>query len=272
MRVLRVRYEGKVFYAQLGDNEVLCLNQDLGLTQPIPLNRLAVLPPVSPSKVVCAGMNYKDHAEELGMPVPVEPVFFYKPPTAVIGSGQAIVLPPLRPGEDRVDYEAELAMVVGKTARRVSVEDAPAHVFGYCPANDVTARDLQKKDGLYGRAKGFDTFLPIGPWIETEVPDLSNLEVSAQVNGQTVQRGNTADMLFDPLYLLSFMSHVMTLLPGDVILTGAPAGVGPIRAGDEVRIEVQGVGLCISPVLDTVAEGVTTVRESPGEDGERSLQ
>ncbi|THB64959.1 MAG: hypothetical protein D6E12_13725 [Desulfovibrio sp.] len=246
MRLLRVRYQNQIFYAALGDGHVVCLSQELGFTDPIPLEELQILPPTAPTKVVCVGLNYKGHAEELGMDIPDEPLIFFKPPSAVIGGGQPIVLPE---GYSRVDYEAELAVVMGKPAHHISEDQAEEYIFGYCCANDVTERELQKKDGLYARAKGFDTFAPVGPWIETEVDDPMALEVYARVNGEIRQQGKTSDMIFTPFQLVSFISKVMTLLPGDVILTGTPAGIGPLSPGDEVRVEITEVGVLINPVV-----------------------
>ncbi len=252
MRVIRVRYKDKSFYASLFDDHVICLDRSLGLDAPIPLTELGLLPPVAPSKVVCAAVNYRSHAAEVDLPVPDEPVLFFKPPSAVTPAGQPIVLPR---SAGRVDYEAELAVVIGRICRNATEDNAAAHIFGYTCANDVTARELQKKDGLYGRAKGFDTFAPIGPWIETEVPDTGNLAIRTLVNGETRQEGHTSDMIFPVPVLVSFISRVMTLLPGDVILTGTPPGIGPIVPGDEVRVEIAGVGVLINPV---VAEGETS--------------
>lgn len=246
MRVLRVRYNGHSFYARLDGDHVYCLNPQLGLDQPVSLEEITVLPVVTPSKIVCMGMNFKDHAEEIGFSTPSEPVFFLKPSSAVIGSGQAIMLPA---ASQRVDHEAELGIVIGRAARNISAEDVPAHVFGYTCANDVTARDLQQRDGLFGRCKGFDTFAPVGPWIETDVPDPSNLTIRAIVNGEVRQEGNTSDMIFSPHEVVAAISKVMTLLPGDLVLTGTPKGVSPINEGDDVRIDIEGVGLLINPVL-----------------------
>ncbi|MFV0421126.1 fumarylacetoacetate hydrolase family protein [Oleidesulfovibrio sp.] len=246
MRVLRVRFNGHSFYARLDGNHVYCLNPQLGLEQPISLEEITVLPVVTPSKIVCMGMNFKDHAEEIGFEIPSEPVFFLKPPSSVIGSGQAIVLPV---ASQRVDHEAELGIVIGRAARNITPEDVPTHIFGYTCANDVTARDLQQRDGLFGRCKGFDTFAPVGPWIETEVADPSDLVIRAVVNGEVRQEGHTADMIFSPHEVVAAISQVMTLLPGDLVLTGTPKGVSPIQDGDDVRVEIEGVGLLINPAL-----------------------
>lgn len=246
MRIIRVRHRERSFYAVLESPEsVRCLNREENLPDEIPLSEVELLPLVRPSKVVCVGLNYHAHAEELGLAAPEEPVLFLKPPSAVIGPGDPIVLPAV---SARVDYEAELALVMGRAARRVSEAEALGCVFGYTCANDVTARDLQQKDGQWVRAKGFDSFCPVGPWIETHVGDLNALGLRALVNGERRQSGSTADMIFAPARLVSFISSVMTLLPGDVILTGTPAGVGPLREGDEVSIEIDQVGFLLNPV------------------------
>ena len=255
MRLVRVKYKERLFYGVLLEDKVRPLDRELGLPETIPLEELQVYPPVAPTKIICLAANYKDHAKEWGRPVPEEPMLFLKPPSAVIGAGQAIVLPEQ---SSRVDYEAELAIVLGRTCRDVELEDVSGYLLGYSCANDVTARDLQKKDVIFGRAKGFDTFAPIGPWIETEVEDPSNLTIRCQVNGETRQEGNTSDMAFGPYEIVSFISKVMTLLPGDVILTGTPAGVGPLAPGDEVRVDIPGVGLLINKV---VAAGETQAEE-----------
>jgi 2-keto-4-pentenoate hydratase/2-oxohepta-3-ene-1,7-dioic acid hydratase in catechol pathway len=248
MRVIRVRYKDQTFYASLIDEKsVLCLNQKLGLTDPIPLAEISLLPVVWPTKIVCAGMNYRGHAEELGRPVPEEPALFLKPPSSVIGNGQAIVMPQ---AASRVDYEGELALVMGQSCRNATPEEAAGCVFGYTCANDVTARDLQERDGgLFGRCKGFDTFCPIGPWIETEMENPDNLGVITRVNDEIKQQANTSDMVFTPLELVSYVSQVMTLLPGDVVLTGTPSGIGPLTPGDEVRVEIENVGLLINQAV-----------------------
>ncbi|MHC1751129.1 fumarylacetoacetate hydrolase family protein [Humidesulfovibrio sp.] len=247
MRIIRVRYRDRSFYATITSPETLrCLNNEENLPDDIPLAEVELLPLVRPSKIVCVGLNYRDHAHELGLPMSDEPVLFLKPPSSVIGPGDAIVIPAC---SERVDYEAELALVIGRTARHVSEADAPRHLFGYSCANDVTARDLQQKDGQWTRAKSFDTFCPVGPWIETEVPDERALAIRAVVNGQLRQQGSTADMIFSPARLISFISGVMTLLPGDVILTGTPGGIGPLAEGDEVSVEIDQVGFLLNPVI-----------------------
>jgi 2-keto-4-pentenoate hydratase/2-oxohepta-3-ene-1,7-dioic acid hydratase in catechol pathway len=195
--------------------------------------------PVRPSKIVCIGRNYAAHARELGHEVPSEPLLFLKPPSALIGPRGSVVLPP---ESARVEHEAELVIVVGIRARRVEPEDALGHVFGYTCACDVTGRDLQRKDVQFTRAKGFDTFCPVGPWIETEL-DPGAQRVMCRVGGKTRQDGSTSQMIFGVPELVSYVSRMMTLLPGDVILTGTPEGVGPLVAEDQVEIEVSGVGV-----------------------------
>jgi len=198
--------------------------------------------PVIPSKAVCVGLNYKSHIEEMGENLPEEPTLFLKPRTAVIGPAENILLPPQ---SSRVDYEGELAIVIKDHTRWVSQSEAHKHVLGYTIANDVTARDLQSKDGQWTRAKSFDTFLPLGPWIETDV-DPMNLSLRTLVNGELRQEGNTADLIFDVFYLVSFISKIMTLEPGDIILTGTPSGVGPLNDGDEVVVEIEGIGRLVN--------------------------
>lgn len=204
-----------------------------------------LLSPILPSKVVCVGRNYADHAAEHGAEVPPEPLLFLKPSTAVIGPNDAIRLPPQ---SSQVEHEAELAVVIGPPgARRSDRATAEQAIFGWTCGNDVTARDLQRSDGQWTRAKGFDSFCPLGPWISTGT-DMSDREVRCEVNGEVRQQGRTKDLVFDPPTLVSYVSHVMTLLPGDVVLTGTPAGVGPLRAGDTVTVRIEGVGELANPV------------------------
>ncbi len=210
-----------------------------------PLAGVQILPPTVPSKIVCVGRNYRDHAAELGNPVPPEPLLFLKPPSAVIAFGEPILLPVV---SRRVDYEGELAVVIGKRCSQLSdAADAFSYVMGYTCLNDVTARDLQQADVQFTRAKGFDTFCPLGPFIETELK-LEEVVVETLVNGQRKQFGRVADMMFPVDVIIRYVSRVMTLEPGDVIATGTPAGVGPLRAGDEVEIVVSGVGRLKNPV------------------------
>jgi 2-keto-4-pentenoate hydratase/2-oxohepta-3-ene-1,7-dioic acid hydratase in catechol pathway len=202
------------------------------------------LPPVSPSKVVAIGLNYRDHAAEMNKPLPAEPLMFLKPSTAVIGHGDAIRLPP---GAGRVDHEAELGVVIGRRASRVSASNALQCVLGLTCLNDVTARDLQRKDVQYTRGKGFDTFAPIGPCIAMGL-DPAALDIEGWVNGEKRQASNTSQLIFSVAEIIAFVSGVMTLLPGDVIATGTPSGVGPLQVGDRVTVKIEGVGELSNPV------------------------
>ena len=210
-----------------------------------PLTGVTMLAPVTPTKIVAIGLNYKDHAFEMGKKIPEEPMLFIKPSSAVNRPGGDIVYPA---ASKRVDHEAELGVVIGREARRVSAAGAKAHILGYTCVNDVTARDLQAKDVQYTRAKGFDTFAPIGPCVETDL-DPSSLFVRCRVNGVLRQDGNTREMGADPFALVEFVSHVMTLYPGDVIATGTPPGVGPLSPGDVVEVEVEGIGVLSNRVV-----------------------
>jgi len=209
------------------------------------LKRVRFLAPVEPSKIVAVGLNYRDHAEELKQDVPEEPIIFLKPPTAVLPHRGKIVYPK---SCGRLDYEAELGVVIKRTARAVPAERAPRYILGYVCCNDVTARDLQRKDGQWTRAKSFNTFAPIGPWIETEL-DLSDAPIRAYLNGVIRQESNINNFIFDVPYLIHFISTVMTLYPGDVISTGTPSGVGPMQPGDTVEIEVEGIGRLSNTVV-----------------------
>jgi 2-keto-4-pentenoate hydratase/2-oxohepta-3-ene-1,7-dioic acid hydratase in catechol pathway len=209
------------------------------------LTDVQLLAPVEPSKIVCIGRNYAAHAEELGNEVPKEPLMFLKPPSSVIGPEEAIVLPKY---SQRVEHEGELALVIGRRCSQLrDTDDALSFVLGYTCLNDVTARDLQKSDIQFTRAKGFDTFCPVGPHIETNL-DPSNVLVETYVNGTRRQSGVTSMMIHAPAFLVRWISRMMTLIPGDVIATGAPAGVGPIIAGDTVEVSVAGVGMLRNPV------------------------
>jgi 2-keto-4-pentenoate hydratase/2-oxohepta-3-ene-1,7-dioic acid hydratase in catechol pathway len=199
-----------------------------------------------PSKIVCVGRNYLEHARELGNDVPERPLLFFKPPSAIIAGGEAIVLPL---ESQRVEHEGEIAVVIGRTARRVKAADAWDHVSGIAPLNDVTARDLQKTDGQWTRAKGFDTFCPLGPMVSlNHIADRDALEIICRVNGEVRQHGRVSEMAFDIPTLIEYISGVMTLEPGDVIATGTPAGVAPLQPGDVVEVEIPGVGILSNPV------------------------
>ena len=209
------------------------------------MESVRLLAPCLPSKIVALGLNYRDHAAEVKLPVPTEPLLFLKPSTSVIGPGEPIV----RPGMSRrVDFEAELAVVIGKRAKAVSEERAAEYILGYTCLNDVTARDLQPKEGQWTLSKSFDTFAPIGPWIVTDL-DPQGLEISSFLNGQRRQHSNTKNLIFGPLHLVSYVSRVMTLLPGDVIATGTPSGIGPMAAGDTVEIVIEGISALNNPVV-----------------------
>lgn len=214
--------------------------------QTYPLAEIQFAVPVEPSKIVCVGRNYRDHAAELGNPLPPEPLIFLKPPSAIVGPGEPIVLPAI---SQRVDHEGELAVVIGRTcAHLADSEDVRPYIFGYTCINDVTARDIQKREQQFTRAKSFDTFCPLGPVIETEL-DASNVLVETFVNGQRRQSGRTSLMNFSVDFLVRWISRMMTLLPGDVIATGTPAGVGPLVPGDLVEVVVDGVGTLSNTVV-----------------------
>ncbi len=216
----------------------------VGTSEEYPLEEIELLAPTQPTKIVAVGLNYRDHAEELGMELPEEPLIFLKPPSAVIGHGQAIVCPK---ASSQVEYEAELGVVIGQRAKEVPAEEAEKVILGYTCVNDVTARDLQKKDIQFTRSKSFDTFCPIGPWIETEV-DPSDLAVRSFLNDEPRQDSRTSQLIHGVPELVSFISSIMTLEPGDLICTGTPKGVGQIRPGDQVSIEVEGIGRLTNPV------------------------
>jgi len=222
--------------------------------QPIPLAEARLLPPVTPSKIVCVGRNYREHAKELGNEVPADILIFLKPSSALLAPGGKIVMPRL---SQRVDYEGELAVVIGEKCRNATESEALSFVRGYTCANDVTARDLQKGDGQWTRGKGFDTFCPVGPFVSDEV-DPSALDVETRVDGQVRQKGNTRDFIFSLPSVIRYISSVMTLLPGDLILTGTPAGVGPLKEDNKVEVSVSGLGTLTNFV---VPEGRFTTSE-----------
>ena len=209
-----------------------------------PVTEVKLAAPCQPSKILCVGRNYVDHARELGNEVPKVPLIFFKPPSSIIANGENILLPPQ---SSQVEHEAELVVVIGKRGRNITPEAAKEYIFGYTIGNDVTARDLQKVDDQWTRAKGFDTFCSFGPWIDTEF-DASDAVVTCRVNGQMRQMASTRDMIFNVSTLIAFISSVMTLEAGDLIFTGTPAGVGPLKAGDRVEVEIEGLGKHINPV------------------------
>jgi 2-keto-4-pentenoate hydratase/2-oxohepta-3-ene-1,7-dioic acid hydratase in catechol pathway len=210
----------------------------------LPLHMVRLLTPVEPGKIICVGRNYVAHAKEHGSEVPDLPLLFLKPPTSVIGPGGTILLPPQ---SELVEHEAELVVVIGKPGRWIQPENALEYVLGYTAGNDVTARDLQRRDGQWTRAKGFDTFCPLGPWIETDF-DPADAMVTCHVNGEMRQMASTRDMVFGVRQIIAFASTVMTLLPGDVVMTGTPAGVGPLIPGDTVEVSIEGLGKLSNPV------------------------
>ena len=215
--------------------------------QSYPVADVRLLAPVLPTKVVAIGKNYADHAREMGGEPPDEPVIFLKPSTSVIGPGDPVARPVKL--SERVDFEGELAVVIGRLCRDVPPERVSEVIFGYTCANDVTARDLQAKDGQWTRAKGFDTFCPLGPWIETGL-DPSDLELTTTVNGEVKQHARTSQLLHDVTAVVCYVTSVMTLLPGDILLTGTPAGIGPLVHGDRVSVAIQGIGALTNPVVD----------------------
>ncbi len=209
--------------------------------EPMPLSAAELLCPVIPSKIVCVGRNYREHAKELGNEVPQEPLLFFKPPSALLGHKGTVLMPPQA---ERVDFEGELALVIGKRASKLgAAADWRSYIRGYTLANDVTARDLQKKDGQWTRAKGFDTFCPVGPVVCTEIDPEKGLIVETRVNGELKQHGSTLDFIFSIPALLSYITAAITLEPGDLLLTGTPSGVAPLSAGDRVDVSIEGIGI-----------------------------
>ena len=209
-----------------------------------------IVAPCCPSKIIGVGRNFTQHAAEMGMKVPSEPLLFLKPPSALLGPAQAIVYPPQ---SHQVEYEGELALIIGRHCSRVTPDQAPEHIWGYTIANDVTARDLQKQDAQWTRAKGFDSFCPLGPWIVPEVNPNARLQTFVNDDAQPKQSATLDNMIFQPAFLVSYISQMMTLLPGDVVLTGTPAGVGPLQSGDRVRVEIEGIGCLENVVQDQMA-------------------
>jgi len=204
----------------------------------IPLKDARLLAPCQPSKIICVGRNYVEHAKELGNEIPKSPLIFLKPPSSIIGQGDAILLPPQ---SKQVEHEAELVVVIGKRGRNIPVEQAKEHIFGYTVGNDITARDLQKIDDQWTRAKGFDTFCSFGPWIDNDF-DPSDAVITCRVNGQMRQMASTRDMVFNVNALVAYAASIMTLEPGDLLFTGTPAGVGVLKNGDVVDVEIEGLG------------------------------
>jgi 2-keto-4-pentenoate hydratase/2-oxohepta-3-ene-1,7-dioic acid hydratase in catechol pathway len=244
MIYLRFQTQGKTRYGVLDGKTVHEIRPDFFSSfrktgKKYPLSTVTLLAPCQPGKVIAMGLNYVDHAKELRMPLPLQPLFFLKAPSATIGPKEKIVYPP---SSKRVDYEAELAVVIGKKAKDITPQQASEYILGYTCFNDVTARDLQDKDGQWSRSKSFDTFAPLGPWIVSDI-DPNNLAIETVLNGKTVQRSSTRELIFKIDEIVSFVSQVMTLEPGDVIATGTPPGVGPVKRGDRIKIKIQDIGV-----------------------------
>lgn len=257
MKLARIAHESLATprYASVLGSAVFPLPPDYNFTNVIipnneptlPLEEIKLLAPVTPSKIVCVGRNYREHAAELGNKMPDEPLLFLKAPSTVIGSEDKIELPN---ASQQVEHEGELGVVIGRTTRKLSEDENPLeYVFGYTCINDVTARDLQRKDVQFTRGKSFDTFCPVGPWIETEL-DPTNVTVTTRLNSEIKQQGNTGDMAFPVAFLIRYISEIMTLYPGDLIATGTPAGVSKMKHGDIVEVEVAGIGVLRNQVVD----------------------
>lgn len=244
MKYLRFSYKGAVQYGLLSGDTIQVIEgspfDSYSVTdRVVPLREATVLAPCQYSKAVCIGLNYRDHAQEFQLPIPTEPVVFMKPSTAALDPLGTVIYPPQC---KRLDYEAELAVVIGKKAKNVEAADASSYILGYTCANDITARDLQPKQGQWTVAKSFDTFCPFGPYISDEV-DPSDLAIESRVNGKTMQKSSTKNLIFDVPFLVSYLSKVMTLLPGDIILTGTPGGISGMHKGDSVEIAIEGLGV-----------------------------
>lgn len=249
MKIARFEKQGQNYFGIIDGEKVRVLDGSpfdkiVKTDQVFSLSEIRLLAPCQPSKIIGVGLNYSDHAEEVGAEIPKEPLIFFKPPTAIIGPEDSIVIPPM---SERVDYEAELAVVIGRQASFVPTDKAMDYVLGYTCFNDVTARDIQRRERLFARAKGFDTFAPIGPWIVTDI-DPSALSIECFLNGNRVQNSNTKYLIFNVEFLISFISQVMTLLPGDVIATGTSSGISPMKPGDRVEVVIQDVGRLSNPI------------------------
>jgi len=250
MKIAKFLHKGKERFGIVeGDHIQAAEGEMLGefhqTRQGYSLDEIKILPPVMPSKIVAIGLNYKDHAAEVKFELPEEPLIFLKPGSAVIGYLDPIIYPPM---SRRVDFEGELGIVIGKTAHNVSEARADEFILGYTCFNDVTARDLQGKDGQWTRSKGFDTFAPLGPWIETEI-DTASLRLETFLNGERKQSSDTSHLIFPPRRLVSFISQIMTLYPGDCIATGTPSGIGPMSVGDTVEVRIEGIGSLVNTVV-----------------------
>lgn len=243
MQIIRYEFQNKISWGWLHENRIGKIEGNIfedfqRHDVEIPIEHVKILPPVKPSKIICIGRNYASHAAEHQVEVPEIPLLFFKPPSSIIGDGDDILIPPQ---SNQVEHEAELAVVIGKKGRWIDPDGAKDYIFGYTIANDVTARDLQRLDGQWTRGKGFDTFCPLGPVIETEFDD-SDALITCRVNEQVRQMASSRDMVFPTERLIAFISSIMTLEVGDVILTGTPAGVGVLNSGDIIDIEIEGIG------------------------------
>ena len=250
MKIARIVHEGRESYARVEGSSLVLLDgkpgeafRPAGGSVDLPQARL--LAPCLPSKALCIGLNYRDHAVEFGLAIPSSPVVFIKPPTTLLEPFGRILWPEL---SKRVEYEAELVVVIGRRARNLKESEALDFVLGYTCGNDVTARDLQPKEGQWTLAKSFDSFMPLGPWIETEL-DPGDLEISSWLNGQRKQHSRTSNLIFPVAFLVSYLSRVMTLEPGDVVMTGTPSGVGPMARGDELAVEIEGIGRLVNSLV-----------------------
>ncbi len=253
MKICRFLQENRIFFGQLRNGFISPLPKGLieaeTIKKEIPASEVKLLPPVTPSKIVCVGRNYADHARELGNSIPKEPLLFLKAPSSLITNSEAIILP-LQ--SSRVEHEGELAVIISRKCRKLSPADNPFdYILGYACLNDVTARDLQKKDIQFTRAKSFDTFCPISDFVETEL-DTLDLSIQTIVNGEIRQNGRTSQMIFPIDFLIRYISQCMTLMPFDIIATGTPAGVGPLKDGDICEVKIQGLGILKNPVISEI--------------------
>ena len=251
MKIVRIKAGDDITYGVADDEGVLVYKGSPFVAwEPtesvVPWESVSLLSPVIPTKVLCVGKNYEDHIDEMGGEIPDEPLIFMKPATSVIGQNAPVFHPKI---SKEVHHEAELAVVISRPARNIKAEDASQYIFGYTAANDVTARDLQARDGQWTRAKGFDSFCPLGPAIETELDPLERLAVICKVNGEVRQAGFTSDMVFGVAEILAYITAFTTLLPGDVVLTGTPAGVSKVEPGDVMEVEIDGIGTLVNRVV-----------------------
>jgi len=250
MKLLRYKINNDIKYGIFKDDAIAEINGDVFGSfeesgKVVSFADITLLPPVEPSKIIAIGLNYKEHALELSMEMPLEPLIFLKPPSTLIASGDDVVYPEM---SSQVDYEGELGVVIKKRAKDVHRADAREYILGYTCINDVTARDLQRRDVQFTRAKSFDTFCPAGPFIETEL-DPTDAKLKTYLNGQLMQDASTSDMIFDVYFLVSYVSNIMTLEPGDLITTGTPKGVASVVRGDSVAVEIQGVGRLVNSII-----------------------